>query len=186
LGNGEDWRGLAGRVRMAEGVVLAIESDIDRAGARFGDAVQVFERYALPWDAAEVFLQWGHALVRHGRIASARDKLEAAVEIYRGVGAGAIWIERVLNAIPGGGGRDSSHPARPAATPPPVYPDRLSPREVQVVRLIADGKSNREIAEALVISRFTVERHVNHILAKTGASNRTQVAGYAHRHRLHS
>ncbi|HEY3061640.1 MAG TPA: LuxR C-terminal-related transcriptional regulator, partial [Chloroflexota bacterium] len=63
-------------------------------------------------------------------------------------------------------------------------PDGLSEREVQVVRLIAAGRSNREIAQALVISRNTVERHVNHILAKTGATNRTQVAGYAHRHRL--
>jgi DNA-binding NarL/FixJ family response regulator len=127
---------------------------------------------------------WGRALARTGRVAAATDKLDAAVEIYKGSGAGDIWIERVLNGIPGAGGGHLSHPRRPAAIRPPTYPDGLSAREVQVVRLIAAGKSNREIGEALVISRNTVERHVNHILTKTGASNRTQVAGYAHRHLL--
>jgi DNA-binding CsgD family transcriptional regulator len=184
VANGEDWRGLAGRAAIAEAVVMATEGDIDRAAARFSDAVHVFKRYALPWDAAEVFLMWGRALARAGRVAEATDKLDAAVEIYKGSGAGALWIERVLSARPDGSRRHISHPRRPAAVSPPAYPDGLSAREVQVVRLVAAGKSNREIAEALVISRNTVERHVNHILAKTGASNRTQVAGYAHRHLL--
>jgi DNA-binding NarL/FixJ family response regulator len=49
-----------------------------------------------------------------------------------------------------------------------------------VLRLIAAGKSNPEVAATLVISRYTVERHVNHILAKTGAANRVEAANYAH------
>ena len=58
-------------------------------------------------------------------------------------------------------------------------PDHLSPREREVLRLIAAGKSNPQIAEELVISLNTVQRHVSNILAKTGAANRTEAAGYA-------
>jgi DNA-binding CsgD family transcriptional regulator/pimeloyl-ACP methyl ester carboxylesterase len=57
--------------------------------------------------------------------------------------------------------------------------ERLSSREVEVLRLIAAGKSNPQIAEELVISLNTVQRHVSNILAKTGAANRTEAAGYA-------
>jgi DNA-binding CsgD family transcriptional regulator len=60
----------------------------------------------------------------------------------------------------------------------------LSAREVEVLRLIAAGKSNPQIAEALVISLNTVQRHVSNILAKTGAANRTEAAAYAHRNGL--
>ena len=63
-------------------------------------------------------------------------------------------------------------------------PGGLSAREVEVLRLLAAGRSNPEIAAALVISRHTVERHVNHILAKTGAANRVEAAAFAHRHGL--
>jgi DNA-binding NarL/FixJ family response regulator len=61
---------------------------------------------------------------------------------------------------------------------------RLSRRELEVVRLIAAGKSNREIADELVISMNTVLRHVTHILAKAGAANRAEATSYAARHGL--
>jgi adenylate cyclase len=63
-------------------------------------------------------------------------------------------------------------------------PDGLSAREVEVLRLVAAGKRDAEIADALVISPHTVHRHVNHIFAKTGAANRVEVAAYARRHGL--
>ncbi len=66
----------------------------------------------------------------------------------------------------------------------PGYPDGLSEREVEVLRLLAAGRSNPEIAAALAISRNTVERHVNHIFTKTGMSNRVEAATYAHRQGL--
>jgi DNA-binding CsgD family transcriptional regulator len=56
-------------------------------------------------------------------------------------------------------------------------PEPLSPREREVARLVAAGASNPEIAEALFVARKTVERHVSNILAKTGARNRTELAG---------
>jgi DNA-binding CsgD family transcriptional regulator len=61
---------------------------------------------------------------------------------------------------------------------------RLSPREAEVLRLMAAGKSNQQIADMLVISPSTVLHHVTNILTKTGCSNRTEAAAYAHRHGL--
>jgi DNA-binding NarL/FixJ family response regulator len=58
----------------------------------------------------------------------------------------------------------------------------LSQREVEVLRLIAAGRSNQQIAEALVISVNTVQRHVSNIFAKTGSGNRTEAAGFARDH----
>jgi DNA-binding CsgD family transcriptional regulator len=61
----------------------------------------------------------------------------------------------------------------------PVYPDGLTGREVEVLRLIAAGKSNREIAKDLVITENTGTKHVANILAKTASSNRVEAANYA-------
>jgi DNA-binding NarL/FixJ family response regulator len=56
----------------------------------------------------------------------------------------------------------------------------LSPRESEVLRLIATGQSNREIARALFVSEATIKTHVNRIFAKTGSRNRAQAIHYAH------
>ncbi len=58
----------------------------------------------------------------------------------------------------------------------PAYPDNLTEREVEVLRLLAQGMSTSETAKELVISPATVARHVSNILNKTGLSNRTEVA----------
>jgi DNA-binding NarL/FixJ family response regulator len=65
-----------------------------------------------------------------------------------------------------------------------ALPDGLSVREVEVLRLVAAGKSNPQIADELVISLNTVQRHVSNILAKTGLANRTEAASYATRNGL--
>jgi DNA-binding CsgD family transcriptional regulator/pimeloyl-ACP methyl ester carboxylesterase len=84
-------------------------------------------------------------------------------------------------------------PGRPrgASEPPPELPStpsfdpaRLSKREIEILRLVAAGKSNRRIAEELTISTNTVDRHVSHILGKIGAANRAEAAAYAARQRL--
>jgi DNA-binding NarL/FixJ family response regulator len=66
----------------------------------------------------------------------------------------------------------------------PAYPDGLTQREVEVLRLIAAGRSNPDIAAELVISLNTVARHVSNIFSKTGAANRAEAATYAYRHGL--
>lgn len=65
-----------------------------------------------------------------------------------------------------------------------LIPDGLSGREVEVLRLVAAGMSNAEIADKLVIAQTTAARHVSHILKKTRLTNRTQAALYATRHGL--
>ena len=69
--------------------------------------------------------------------------------------------------------------ARSEAEAPIAAPDGLTPREVEVLRLIANGKSNQDIATELVISFNTVTNHVKNILGKTGCANRTEAAAYA-------
>jgi DNA-binding NarL/FixJ family response regulator len=69
-----------------------------------------------------------------------------------------------------------------AVAPAPDDERDLTPRESQVLRLIAAGQSNREIARALVVSEATVKTHVNRIFAKTGSRDRAQATRYAYTH----
>jgi len=66
----------------------------------------------------------------------------------------------------------------------PAYPDGLTEREVEELRLVAAGRSNREIGEELFIALNTVARHVSNIFSKTDSSNRAEAATYAIRHDL--
>jgi DNA-binding CsgD family transcriptional regulator len=63
----------------------------------------------------------------------------------------------------------------------PVEPPAgLSPREVEILRLVARGLSNRDVGRALSISEHTAANHIRSILRKTGSANRTEAAAYAH------
>jgi DNA-binding NarL/FixJ family response regulator len=100
------------------------------------------------------------------------EEIRAAVEaVARGEAALDPAIQHhVLAAV--------SAPTETAAVPEP--PDDLTPREVEVLQLIAEGLTNAEIAERLVVSAATVKSHVNHIFAKIGARDRAQAVVYAY------
>ena len=88
------------------------------------------------------------------------------------VSAVVDFVERVVGAETGYGAGLMSEKAS------------LSSRELQVLRLLAAGRSNSQIAEALVISPSTVAKHVSSILTRTESANRVEAATYAHRHGL--
>jgi DNA-binding NarL/FixJ family response regulator len=86
-------------------------------------------------------------------------------------------IAELLDAAASGG-------ATAPAAAVDVFPDGLTEREVEVLRLLAAGRSNQQIAEALFISTNTVANHVKNILSKTQTANRTEAAAYATAHGL--
>ena len=146
----------------------------------FVGAIEVFRRLSLPWDEAEGFESWALARGRSYRARNRQtfvlEKLASARGVYERIGAGRPWLDR-LAAIE----------QQLIATPEqPAFPDKLTPREVEVLVLIAHGRSNREIGEALVLSVRTVERHVANIYLKTGLHSHAQAASYAFAHGLAS
>jgi DNA-binding NarL/FixJ family response regulator len=98
-------------------------------------------------------------LARLGRVDLRRDATAAA---------------RPEGAAPDGDGRD-------AAEPPPGAELGLTPRELEVLALVAEGRSNRQVADALFISAKTASVHVSNILAKLGVASRVEAAAVAHR-----
>ncbi len=81
---------------------------------------------------------------------------------------------------------DAAKAARPgdAHPEPGAPPGDLTERELEVIRLVAEGRSNREIADEFVISEKTVKTHISHVLAKLELKDRTQLAIYALKHGL--
>ena len=73
-------------------------------------------------------------------------------------------------------------PCRPPT--PASLPDDLTPREADVLRAIASGQTNAEIATELYISEVTVKSHINHLFAKTGSRSRAEAVRYAYDHGL--
>jgi len=78
----------------------------------------------------------------------------------------------------------SANPANPAVTPPPAYPNDLTEREVQVLRLVAQGLTNAQIANRLVVSPHTVHTHVKAIHSKLGVTSRSAATRFAVEHHL--
>lgn len=92
-----------------------------------------------------------------------------------------LFLDEIRRFIGSGPYSGDSVPTRTAQTSdnaPPV-PDDLTPREMDILLLLARGKTNREIAEDLVITANTVANHVKSILSKTNNANRTEAAVYA-------
>jgi DNA-binding NarL/FixJ family response regulator len=109
------------------------------------------------------------------------EEIRAALEaVHRGEAALDPAVQRhVVAALTG----PDPAPAAEGADEPPL-PDGLTPREAEVLALIAAGLTNAEIADRLVVSAATVKSHVNHIFAKAGVRDRAQAVVYAYEHGL--
>ena len=121
---------------------------------------------SAPYEVGRVRLLTGRALTALGDEDSARQELEAARDAFVALGATPMADE----AAP------SSNPTR--------LPAGLTAREVEVLRLVASGRSNPQIAADLTLSEKTVARHLSNIFGKLDVGSRTAAAAYAYEHGL--
>ncbi len=131
-------------------------------------ALQVWQELGAPYEAARARVLVGLACAGLGDEEGAALELEAARTVFEELGA-----------------RPDVSRADSLRTSPSV-PDThgLSPRELQVLRLVASGETNKAIAAALVLSERTVDRHVSNIYAKLRVSSRAAATAYAYEHGL--
>lgn len=130
-------------------------------------------------DAAEDVIAVIRAGAR-GYVTKSVSGTELAVAIRRVAGGDAVFSPRLAGFVL------DSFTGRSAVPEPQLDPelDSLTPRELEVLRLLARGYTYREIAERLVISIKTVETHASNVLRKTQQSNRNALTRWAHRRRL--
>ncbi|MGH9210236.1 MAG: LuxR C-terminal-related transcriptional regulator [Acidimicrobiales bacterium] len=151
-----------------DGAVLLAEGDAPAALATLRHAWKAWHELAAPYEAARVGVLVALACQALGDGDTAEIELDAARSIFRQLGA-APDLTRVEALA-------ETETARPAGG--------LSARELQVLRLVATGTTNREVAAALVISEKTVARHLSNIFTKLGVSSRAGATAYAYQHDL--
>jgi DNA-binding CsgD family transcriptional regulator len=141
----------------------ALLADGGEAGEAFVGARQAATR-SSPWLAARVDLGYGIWLRRQRRFTEARPYLQAAVHAFDFFGA-RTWAERARLELRTGSGLQAGSPDQ-----------QLTTRELQIARMVADGLTNREIAQRIFLSHRTVGSHLYRIFPKLGISTRAQLA----------
>jgi DNA-binding CsgD family transcriptional regulator/tetratricopeptide (TPR) repeat protein len=155
------------------GMLSATLGEWDRAEEHLEAAAELNRRMGARTWLAHTAYQHGRMLLARGRPedrARAESLLTTAVALAEEIGMAALAARA--------GALGSPQPTQVA------LPDGLSPREIEILRLVARGLSNREIGAALTISEHTAANHVRSILRKTGSANRTEAASYAYRRGL--
>jgi ATP/maltotriose-dependent transcriptional regulator MalT len=148
-----------GRVRLAKGDPLAAFADLRTAGG-------VWRELGLPYEEAQTRLMIGVATRALGDEEGASREIEAASHAFEMLGARAD-LQRAATLLA-----------------PTALPAGLTARELDVLRLVAAGKTNRDIAAELVISEHTVARHLQNIFTKLGVSSRAAATAFAVEHQL--
>src|SRR5215468_6354616 len=175
------WRA---RLLLAHGEVTAAARWAEERGLRAGDEPSwpregeylVLAR-ALAWDEGyvRVIVDEGTPMAcLVGRLAAAQRTREAALP----ASVPPPYLHRLARAFEAGRARTAPRPARGTAAVAGLV-EALSTRELQVLRLLASGRSNQQIADELVVVLETVKKHVGHILVKLSAANRTQAVARA-------
>jgi DNA-binding CsgD family transcriptional regulator len=159
---------LGAMAAYARGAVDLAEGDASAALVSLRHAEQGWRKLEAPYEAARVSVLVGLACRALGDEETAALELDAAREAFTRLGA-APDVARVGSLAPAAP-RGDLH--------------GLTQRELQVLRLVAAGRSNREISAELVISEHTVARHMQNIFAKLGVSSRTAASAFAYEHAL--
>ena len=161
---------LRGSVELGEGLLAAASGDHERARRMLEDAIDHFERGGGPFEAALSRIELATTLHALGRVADAEREGAAAAKQLRELGAEheAARAQRLLS------GAIRSSDAASALR-------ELTPREREVLRLVTEGLTNRQIAGRLVVSEHTVHRHVTNLLRKLDLPSRTAAAALAAR-----
>ncbi|MBC6446939.1 helix-turn-helix transcriptional regulator [Actinokineospora xionganensis] len=149
----------------ARGAVLLARSDPAAALPELRAARQEWQRLSSPYELARCRVLIGRALRELADEQSATTEFAAARQVFHDLGA--VPAEQ-----------EAAHLLTPAA------PGGLTAREVEVLRLVAAGRSNPEIASRLVLSEKTVARHLSNIFTKLDVSSRTAAAAFAYENRL--
>jgi DNA-binding CsgD family transcriptional regulator len=153
---------------QAHGLVCLADSDARAALASLRRAAAIWREIGVPYEIARVHLQIGLACRALGDEDTGRLELETARRLFSQLGA-VTDLERVEPLL-----------TRSARS----HDEGLTAREIEVLRLIASGKTNRRIATDLRISEKTVARHVSNIFLKLGVSSRAAATAYAFQHKL--
>lgn len=165
--------GLLALASHIKGVVAGAAGDPFTANEHFRDAIDRYERSGLPYEMGAVALDRAQVLRAMGRAQAASVEARRALDTLRGLGATALAgrAELLVREL---AGAEATGPGE----------DLLSPREHEVLALLARGLSNQQIANELTLSRHTVRRHVSGVLTKLGVESRTAAAAYAFDHKL--
>ena len=161
------------------GMLAALRGDWEAAATHFAAAEATAGREDLRPERARILQGQAEVELARGDQTSflcGRDHLNEARTLFEELGmlASAQYVRRRLHAL--------SH--SPSPLTPPVLPAHLTQREVEVLKLVTQGKSNRQIAQALCLTEKTVTNHLTHIFNKTGCENRAAAATFALRHGL--
>ena len=159
------------RLRWAGGVD---SPDEDTLRAAWEQAVAGFETFRHEFELARTRSRLSVVLRSLGQAAPAREQADLARETAQRLGAEPLLTE--LRTLGPGAARSRGEAAR--------HDDTLTPREHEILALVAAGRTNGEIARQLFISTKTVSVHVSNILAKLGAAGRTEAAALARRRGL--
>ena len=153
-------RVLADVVRC-RGQVAAARGDVDEAMELLEEAAARHGELGDPYGRARALLALGVARRRARRKRPAREAILEALALFEQLGA-ATWIERARSELGSIGGR--------------AREEGLTPAEQRVAALVAEGRTNREVAAALFLGERTVASHLTHIYAKLGIRSRTELA----------